>query len=470
MTAKTILAPMTCLLVAAGCAAPPASFDVARHGTMPPAGRAALTTAPAPQPRALPEKAALSDYLAYAALNNPGLAAAFHQWKAALERVPQAKSLPDPRFTYQHFIESVETRVGPQQNSFALAQTFPWFGKLALRGGVAAEAAEAERQKYVAAKLELFHRVKNAYYEHYYLGRAIAVTQESVRLVERLEALARARYRAAAGSHPDVIRAQVELGKLSDRLASLKDFRGPVVAKLNAALNRPPAAPLPEPPEALEAEKVEFTEEQLLSWLPRANPELKGLDAEIGKRRRAIELARRDYFPDVTFGLTWIDTGRSIGGRHPDDDGKDPLVAMVSVNLPVWPDKLAAGVREARARLAAAVSMKAQKTNSLLAELKMALFGFRDAGRKIDLYRDTLLPKARQSFNATGAAYRAGTAGFSDLIDAERVLLEFELAAQRALADRAQRLAELEMLVGREVPRTGGQSAREPLKNGTRTD
>ena len=78
--------------------------------------------------------AELPDLLAYAALNNPGLEAAFHRWKAALERVPQAKSLPDPRFTYRYFIEEVETRVGAQRQRFAIAQTFPWFGKLKLQG------------------------------------------------------------------------------------------------------------------------------------------------------------------------------------------------------------------------------------------------------------------------------------------------------------------------------------------------
>jgi hypothetical protein len=57
----------------------------------------------------------VSDYLAYAALNNAGLQAAFDRWKAALERVPQVKALPDPRFNYRYFIEEVETRVGVRQ-------------------------------------------------------------------------------------------------------------------------------------------------------------------------------------------------------------------------------------------------------------------------------------------------------------------------------------------------------------------
>ncbi|MDY0040341.1 MAG: TolC family protein, partial [Desulforhabdus sp.] len=78
----------------------------------------------------LNEQSGLNDYLAYAALNNAGLKAAFLRWQAALEKIPQVTALPDPRFSYGYYIQSVETRVGPQNNRFGLLQTFPWFGKL----------------------------------------------------------------------------------------------------------------------------------------------------------------------------------------------------------------------------------------------------------------------------------------------------------------------------------------------------
>ena len=85
----------------------------------------------------------------------------------------------------------------------------------------------------------------------------------------------------------------------------------------------------------------------------------------------------------------------------------------------------------------------------------MVVYRFRDAGRKIRLYRDTLLPKARQSYKAAEAAYRAGNVDFTDLIDAQRVLREVELGYERALADRGRELGRLEMLVGRGIPRAG---------------
>ncbi len=471
MTARIAQFALACSIVLGGCggtpgpspfsagpapgavaSAPAGSWPAIKRG---PSSRPSRDLAEAPAE--LPEAPQLSDYLAYAALNNPGLRAAFHRWQAALEKVPQVQALPEPRFTYRYFIEEVETRVGPQRNSFELAQTLPWFGKLSVAGSAAAEAANAARQEYETARLGLFHYVKNAYCEYYYLGWAVAVTKENIELLKQVEAVARARYRAAEGPHADLVRLQVELGKLSDRLASLQDLREPIVARLNAALNRPPSAPVGPYPAAVEGEKVHFTDEQLLGWLAEANPELKGMDAEIERQKRFVELARKGYFPDFTFGLGWIDTDRSIGGRHPDEDGKDPIIAMVSVNLPIWWDKLAAAVREARHSLTAAAQRKSQRANSLAAETKLAAFGFRDAGRKVNLYRDTLLPKAQEAFKVTQTAYQAGTASFADLIDTLRILLDFELSVHRALADRGQRLAELEMLVGRRLTGQDGQ-------------
>ncbi len=399
----------------------------------------------------LDEGSRLSDYLAYAAINNPGLEAEFNRFKAAIERVPQVSAFPDPRFTYRYYIREVETRVGPQRQSFELAQKFPWFGKLQLRGDAAMEAANAARQRFEARKLKLFYRVKEVYYEYYYLWRAIATIRENRDLVKHFEAVARTRYKVAEASHSDVIRAQVELGKLEDRLRSLEDFAEPIVARLNAALNRPAGAPIPWP-QSMETSVVSITDEQLLGLLVGHNPELKGLDFDIASRQYRIDLAAKDYFPDVTLGGNYIDTGNSIGTMSPSDDGKDAIIAMVSVNLPIWWDKLAAGVREARHRHLDAVHRKADRANVLSADLKLASYRFRDAERKIDLFGDTLLPKARQSIKATEASYRAGRGTFLDLIDAQRVFLEFQLAHERALADRMQRLAELEMLIGTEIP------------------
>jgi cobalt-zinc-cadmium efflux system outer membrane protein len=414
---------------------------------------ASARAAHAPTLPELTESSTLSDYLAYAALNNPGLEATFNRWKASLEMIPQVRALPDPKFNYLYYIQEVETRVGPQRHGLGITQAFPWFGKLKLAGDVATEAAHAARKRYDAVRLRLFFEVKDAYFEYYYLAKSVAITRENINLVKHLESVALSRYKAAAGRHPDVIRAQVEIGKLEDRYQSLLDLQQPIVARLNAALNRPAEADIPRPSEII-VEDVNAVDEELLSQLAAENPELGALDFEISRNRRAIELARKDYYPDFNFGLNFVDTDTSSVGSPP-DDGKDPVIAMISLNLPLWRDRQDAAVREARARYYAARQDKMEKTNSLSSELKMASYRLRDAERKIDLYGDALLPKARESLKVTESGYLSTTGSFTDLIDAQRIFLEFALAYERALANHAQSLAKVEMLVGREILDSG---------------
>ena len=157
----------------------------------------------------------LQECMAYAALNNPGLRTAYHRWQAALEQVAQVRSLPNPSVSYRYYIESVETRVGPQQHAFGIRQTLPWLGKLARRGDVHSMAAAAAYQRYENEKLELFYRVRGLYYELYFLRSSIEITRDTVELLGQFERIARARYRVSATSHPDVIRVQVELGRPS---------------------------------------------------------------------------------------------------------------------------------------------------------------------------------------------------------------------------------------------------------------
>ncbi|HOD82980.1 MAG: Cobalt-zinc-cadmium resistance protein CzcC precursor [Planctomycetes bacterium ADurb.Bin126] len=413
----------------------------------------AATTAPASRP-AEPELAAgstLGDYLRYAALHSPELESAFDAWKAALQRIPQVRALPDPRFTYRHYIHEVETRVGPQKNSYELAQTFPWLGKLNLRGDVAAEEARAAFHRFEAVRLRLFFRVHKAYDEYYYLRRAIQITEQNIELLNQGEAIGRRRYTVGAGSHPDVIRAQVEQGKLADRLTTLQKMRAPIVARLNAAMNRSVGAELPWPAQ-MPVAVGDWTSQQLVKWAGEANPEAQALDRQIAARRKGVALARKEYFPDVTVGTNLIETGSARGAMRPSDSGQDALIAMVSVNIPIWWNKIQAGIREARWLHHKARMDKAAFLNTLSADLETALFEFQDAGRKVSLYRDTLLPKAEQALQATNAAYSTGKANFQDFLDAQRVLLEFQLSFERSLVDRAQRMAELEMLVGKPLP------------------
>lgn len=378
----------------------------------------------------------LEEYLRHAALNNVGLKAAFDEWRAAVEAVPQAGALPDPMFTFDYFIEQVETR-----QRAGIMQTFPWFGTIRVRTDAASLAAKATYSRYEAKKLLLFYEVTEAFYEYVYLHSAIGIARENIELVRRFEEVARAKYTAAIAGHPDVIRAQVELATLQEDLVALQQLRGPVVARLNAAMSRPVSEPLPWPKGDAPA-VVQVDRPDVLARVRQQNPQLKGLDFDAEVARRQVELAKKSFYPSLGLGAEWMKMSRDMGG------GDDDVAVMFSLNLPIWRKSYRAAELQARAQSRRTVYQRQDFENDLLTRTLRVLYDLEDSGRKLLLYEQVLVPKAQELVGASETAYSAGTVDFLSLIDAERTLLKFRLERERARANQQQRLAELEMLVG----------------------
>lgn len=382
----------------------------------------------------------LQDYLRYASLNNAELKAKFEEWKAVIEQVPQAKSLPDPKFTYGYFIEEVETKVGPQRQKFEIMQTFPWFGVIEARGDQAAAKAKAAHKRYEAKKLELFQEVKYAFYEYTYLAKAIEITKQNLELVTHFEEIARSRYITAITSHPDIIRAQIELAILEDRLESLKELRPAITAKLNSILNRQTSSNLPWP-KSPQYQQISIDFSQLYAMILQNNPDLQAMDYEIEAARNTEKLAKKKFYPHFGIGVGYIDTAHARASGV-EDSGKDPIIAMISLTLPIWTGNYKAVQRQARAQLHQKTHEKTQMENTFAAKAQQLLYEFEDSNRKIKLYRDVIILKAKEMLVASETAYQAGTIDFLSLIDAQRILLKYELFYERRLAENALKRAQ----------------------------
>ncbi len=401
------------------------------------------------QPSDINDLHVLPDYLRYASLNNAELRAKFEQWKAALEQIPQAGALSDPKFTYGYFIEEVETRVGPQQQKFGIMQVFPWFGKIQARTDVAAAKAQAAKQRYETTKLKLFRQVKVAFYEFAYLATAIDIAKQNLELLQHFEEVARIKYLTATAIHPDIIRVQVELAKLEDILKSLEQLREPTVAKLNSVLNRPIAAELAWP-EKGRPENVPLNRQHIVKALKMANPELAELSWEIQAAQSSVKLAKKKFYPDIGVGLDWIQTdGAASPGLK--GSGDDPVILMFSMNIPLWQNSYKAAEQQAKANVRKIQEQRIDIENKILSRVFEVLYDIEDSQRKTHLYGDVLISKAEELVQASETAYQAGTVDFLSLIDAQRMLLKYELEYERAVTNNQQKLAELEMLIGMEL-------------------
>jgi outer membrane protein TolC len=389
----------------------------------------------------------LSQLIAHAVDNNDALRAAQLRWDAARQAVAQARGWPDPRVTYGYFAEPVETRVGPQEHRIGVMQPLLWFGKLKAAGDVASEDAAAALAEVEAVRLTLIEEIKQVWHELYVLEQSLRITRDNMDLLRQFEAVAQTQFRAG-GSMAPVNKAQVELGTLQDRLTSMQELRAPLQGRMNALLNRPQHAPLPAAITLVETSPALPDASVLFTWQAEASPILGVLGSRIDRETHAVDLARKQGMPNFGVGVDYIVTGpASVAGTT--DSGKDAVIAMLSLDIPLWRGKYKAAVQEARARQAAAASEFNDQSNHLAAQLEMALYQHRDADRKVHLYSETLLPQAQGALNVARQSYEVGSSDFLDLIDTQRVLLEFELNHQRAIANREQARAKLEMLVGR---------------------
>ena len=392
----------------------------------------------------------LDSYIRIALLNNAGLHSAFEQWQSALERIPQATALPDPQFTYTNFVEEIQTRTGPQNNRFQLSQKFPWIGKLRAQGDVAAEHAESLWWVVEERSLSLAREIKSAYFEYAYLAQALRIVGENLSLLQGFEPIVQRRVQTGA-SQGELLRLQVEIGKVENERDSLRERRPSVNARLNALLNRESDALLPWP-ETIETEVVHYAAADLKALLVRENPELKALAYRIREADERTAVARFSAYPDLTVGVAFIDTGEAFAAVRPPDSGDDPVSVSIGFNLPIWRHKYAASEREARAARDSARDRRTQRQHDLFSELETTLYKYNDAARQITLYRDTLIPRTRQALEVTEISYESGRSTLLDVIDIQRELLFFEKSYWRALSNYQQQSAALEALCGGNLP------------------
>lgn len=409
--------------------------------------RASESSNPPPE---LHADAGPADYVRSALYNSPDVEAAYQNWRAAVEKAPQAGALPDPRLRVGFFLNEVETRVGPQQGLIGVQQSFPWIGTLRDRKDAASRAAMAAWYRFEAARLAVTERVVGTLHDLAYLDASIGITEENLQLVSSFEEVVRARYRVGVGSHPELIRIQVELGQLEDRLAQLQAMRPAYVADLNAALNREAATPVP-PLDTLPANVVSVEADKLAEMARDSNPALLALEQRVEEQRFLTGAAKKEGLPELTVGLDYFFVDDATDSSIP-ESGDDPILLSFGISLPIWRSKYDAGVREATARRLAISHERVGESNRIDAGISRAWFEHSDADRRVHLYERTLIPKAEESLRASLAAYRTGDVSFLDLLDTERTLLEFAIAAQRARSDRGKALARLNALVGQDVP------------------
>ncbi len=371
---------------------------------------------------------------------NPTIRAARFAWRAALARYPQETSLDDPILGYGVAPASFGSSTVDAAHKVDLSQKFPFPGKLTLRGEVALAEAEAAAHDFAAVRLRLATVASVIFDDYYFLARALEINSEHVALLEEFQQIATVRYEAGEASQQDPMQAEVELAHLVHRDVVLGTARRVTAEQINLLLHRRPNLPLPPPPDRLvlsDAEDLDASERVAAALGER--PELRAADARTRSREAAVDLARREFLPDFTL----------VGSYNRLWQARDlqPFVGF-SINVPLRVDRRRAALDEARAKLERARSEQESVEDGVRFSVQSAVDRFDEARHVLRIYRDRLLPAARDQVEAARAGFETARNSFLALIDAERNLRTVKLGYEEALANVSRRFAELERATG----------------------
>lgn len=400
----------------------------------------------------------LETFIDEALQSNPSLELLRHRLAAAEHRVPQAGALMDPMFKVDFSnvpLSDLDFASSPMTGiQLSLSQRLPYWGKRGARQRMAEHAAAASQAAYRDREGVVANLVKQSYYTIAFHDQAIDITRENEDLLRDFIRIAQTKYAVGTGLQQDVLKAQVSLSSLQDRLISLRQQRRRAAADLNAVLNRLPQAPVGRA--SLPLTPLVHTTESLQDIALASRPALAKLQAELARWAAAEDLVRRESRPD--FDLTVGYRQRSFD-RDP-VEGSDFVSAAVALNLPVYTGrKQDAQVREIQAQrrgTQAEYDMVRQRLFQDIHKLVIDAEAHRDEAA---LFKTVIIPQADQSLSAALAGYQVDKVDFLALLDSQVSLLNFEIAYTRHRTGYEKSLAQLEAVVGQRLfePRTGDE-------------
>ena len=437
----------------------------------------------------------LRGYLKEAAMNNPALKAKYLLYQAALEKVPQAGSLPDPELEFGFFINKMELMEGYQLADFRLMQMSPWFGTLKAAKDEASKMAVARFLEVQSVKNDLILQVKISWYGMFKTKRELASSEKSLALLKTLERMALVRFRAggdapaggssimtstagggdagtsapagqtasgmksggmsgqgnpmpsngvsmansstapmgnsAPGGMLDILRVQMEIGELEDRIASLKDRLIAEKARFNSYLSRKGETEV-YLPDSLPVANLPGLAMQMTDSIVN-NPMVKMYEADREANIARLNMATKMGYPMIGIGLNY-----SLIQKFPDGtsmmNGKDMFMPMVNATLPIYRKKYRSLQQEAIYLRDASAASAQNAINDLTASYSEALKLYQDAARRAALFtRQAKL--AEKSISLMTTSFSAGGTGFEEILRMQQQLLDYEYRQVEAVVD-----------------------------------
>lgn len=447
----------------------------------------------------------LMHYLEIAAKNNPAVMQKFTEYKAALQRIPQVGSLPDPELNLGVFLKPMELVDGKQVADIRLMQMFPWFGVLKNAKDEMSLMAKAKFESFRDAKLSLFYDVQRTWYELTKYQLDILISESNIEILKTIERLTIVRFKSpltsgggsssgrivtsgttsvnssessgmgggmgggavnntgttsnqgsssmgvspmgsqAGGSGlADLYRIQIEIGDLQNNIASLKNLMVTITSRFNTYLNRPVLASVILP-DTLKSEIFNISMAAVTDSMLINNPMLGMLKYEQQSLDARYRMVTAMGYPMVGLGLNYSLINKSEMSTS-SMNGKDMVMPMVTLTLPIYRKKYNAMKSEVEL-LKTATSQGYQATSNILqAEFYQAVQLYQDAQRRQKLYANQYL-LANKSLSIMLKSFSSSSTGLTDILRVRQQTLDYKFKQVEAVADYNTAVAWLKRLM-----------------------
>lgn len=390
----------------------------------------------------------LVHYLGMAAKNNPAVLQKWNEYQAALQKVPQVGSLPDPELSLGVFLSPMELQGGNQVADIQLMQMFPWFGVLKNAKDEMSLMAKARFESFRETKLQVFYDLQRTWFELQKVQQNVRISEKNMEILRTLERLSLIKFKAASptgGSGlADLYRIQIEIGKLENDISLLKSQQNTIAARFNSFLNRPQVSPV-SLPEILVPDTLRIPLKAVPDSMLANSPMLSMLRYEQKSLESRKKMVTAMGYPMIGLGLKYSLINKSELSTSP-MNGKDMIMPMVTVTLPVYRKKYKAMQAEAGLMKTATEQNYLATANSLQTEYFEAMQLYQDSQRRIKLFEDQS-KLAGKSLEIMIKSFSASGSGLTDVLLIRQQMLDYEFSRIEAVVDFNISIAWLEKLM-----------------------
>lgn len=392
----------------------------------------------------LQEDFSLKTVLAVALKNNPKIQSEYKLARASLERYDQVSNLDEIMNQYASFTKDLEINIGnPMLLNRPLMMNFPFPGMLALKGDIVMKDIQVSALELKKTVQDIVVSTRQAYYELSYLADAIKITDGSLKIIQKMKDAVNSLYISGKVSMNDIVKIQMEIEKLQNKIESLDQEKKTAQLTLNKLMGINGNF-TPSNTDELKPYILAFKKSELLQKSIHNRVDILILSKQLERMNLMIKMAEKEFYPDFTVGFSVFQNRIE----------KPAFSAMPMVRSGNWFGKNDAYIRETKIRYNSKKDMLEDLKNTTETMINETLFKYENAQRFFNLYDSKLVPESQMAVDISTALYVNRKIGFVDLMSSQELFLKYSLQLKESVKNMNVELAKIERLLGEQLSQT----------------